>query len=75
MDANFDNLLSSINNLSKSEQDKIFYFLLYNKLTISPDSKELVEFMTASSERLKQWTNRTDKVIDECDKFFNELDK
>lgn len=74
MDENIDNILSSINRLPKSDQDKVFNFLLYRKSALSQDSKEIVEFMTASSERLKQWTQRTDQLIDDCNQFFNGLD-
>ena len=75
MDENIDNILSSISKLPKSDQDKVFNFLLYRKSALSENDKEMVEFMTASSERLKQWTKRTDKLIDDCDKFFDELDE
>lgn len=75
MSENFDNLLSSLNGLSQPEQDKIFNYLLYKKSALSQDKKELIEFMTASSERIKQWMKRTDKLVDECHLFFDELEK
>ena len=75
MSENFDNILGSISNLPQSDQDKIFNYLLYRKSALSQDKKELIEFMTASSERIKQWMKRTDKLVNECDQFFNELEK
>ncbi|OGI19458.1 MAG: hypothetical protein A3B68_03970 [Candidatus Melainabacteria bacterium RIFCSPHIGHO2_02_FULL_34_12] len=75
MNENFDNLLSSINSLPKSEQDKLFNYLLYKKSALSQDKKELIEFMTASSERIKQWMKRTDNLIEKMDDFFNDLKK
>ena len=75
MDQDFENILGSINNLPKSEQDKVFYYLLYKKTTLSQDNKELIDFMATSSERLKQWMKRTDKLVDDCNSFFKEFDK
>ena len=75
MSENFDNILGSISNLPQSDQDKIFNYLLYKKSALSQDKKELIEFMTASSERIKQWMKRTDKLVNECNQFFNELEK
>lgn len=73
MKKDINELLSTIGQLPKVDQDKILHFLLYKKSTLSENDKETIDYLAASSERIKKWVGETDQLLEENKKFFNEL--
>lgn len=75
MDQNLDNLMKQISQLPETEKNKIFNMLLYQNSAISEKDKETIEFLNASSERLKKWGEKADKLIQKTDEFINDIKK
>lgn len=73
MEPDINNLMQQINQLPQADKSKLLTFLLYQSSAIPQKDKEIIEFMTASSERLKKWSEETDEVIKETEDFIDEL--
>ena len=73
MDKDLNSLINQINQLPEVEKNRIFNMLLYQKSNLSEKDIETIEFMTASSERLKTWMLESNELIKETDEFLNEL--
>ena len=66
-------LMHSVSQLSEVERKKLLTFLIYKSSFISEKDKETIEFLTASSERLKKWMDETDETIKETEIFLNDI--
>gem|GEM_PF-2772847 len=65
--------MNQISSLPEVEKNKIFNMLLYQKSNLSEKDIETIEFMTASSERLKKWMLESNELIKETDLFIDEI--
>lgn len=75
MKDDLDSLMNQITQLPQAEKNKIFNMLLYQKSNASEKDIELIEFMTASSERLKKWAEESNDLMKRMDMFFDGLKK
>ncbi len=75
MEQDLNNIMQSISKLPQTEKSKLLTYLIYQSSNIPEKDKEIIEYMTASSERLKNWMESTDNLIEKMDNFFNDLKK
>ena len=75
MKDDLNNLMGQISKLPQDAKKKIFNMLLYQNSAISDKDKETIEYLNASSERLKKWMEDSGKLMEKMDNFFNELKK
>lgn len=75
MEQDLNSLMKQISSLPEAEKKKILNMLLYQSSAISDKDRETIEYLNASTERLKKWMEDSDKLITKMDDFFNELKK
>lgn len=75
MDQDINKLMHTISQLTEVERNKLLNFLIFKSSFISDKDKETIEYLAASSERLKKWMEDSDRLIGKMDDFFNELKK
>ena len=75
MEKDINNLMHKINQLPEVEKKRLLTFLMYQTSTLSDKDKETIEFLTASSERLRTWIDDSDDLMKRMDVFFDELKK
>ena len=75
MDQDLNDLIQKIRQLPQADKNRLLTFLMYQTSALSQKDKETIEFLTASSERLKKWMDDSDSLMKRMDIFFNELKK
>ena len=75
MEKDINNLMHKINQLPEIEKKRLLTFLMYQTSILSDKDKETIEFLTASSERLRTWIDDSDDLMKRMDVFFDELKK
>ena len=70
MEQDLNKLMHSVSQLSEVEKNKLLNFLIFQSSFISKKDKETIDFLTASSERLKKWM---DETIKETEIFLNDI--
>ena len=75
MEEDINNLMQKINQLPEAEKKRLLTFLMYQTSVFSDKDKETIEFLTASSERLRTWIDDSDDLMKRMDSFFDELKK
>ena len=75
MEEDINNLMQKINQLPEVEKKRLLTFLMYQTSILSDKDKETIEFLTASSERLRTWIDDSDDLMKRMDVFFDELKK
>ena len=75
MEEDINNLMQKINQLPEVEKKRLLAFLMYQTSVLSDKDKETIEFLTASSERLRTWIDDSDDLMKRMDSFFDELKK
>ena len=73
MEQDLNKLMHSVSQLSEVEKNKLLNFLIFQSSFISEKDKETINFLTASSERLKKWMDETDETIKETEIFLNDI--
>ena len=73
MEQDLNKLMQQIGQLPSADKSKLLTFLMYQTSALSKKDIETIEFLTASSERLKKWMEDTDKVIEETEEFLNDI--
>ena len=73
MESHIDKLLHSIKSLPLEDKVKILYFLELETFESKPGEKEIVPFLSKSSDNLEKWNQEVKELLKENKKFFDEL--
>ena len=73
MEQDLNKLMQQIGQLPHADKSKLLTFLMYQTSALSKKDIEIIEFLTASRERLTKWMEDTDKVIEETEEFLNDI--